>query len=103
MKNKKPPLLLVIPRSLFPVFHSSLFLCGRDAERPRVVGLSLPGSAWERTACEALPRGSHSLEAEPPGQCVPRQSLGTRESYAQSVGIRFNFPCFPPRSSCTPP
>src|SRR5450631_3000051 len=40
--------------------------------------LSLPGSAWERTACEALPRGTYGREAEPPEQFVPRQSLGTR-------------------------
>jgi ATP cone domain len=44
--------------------------------------LSFPGSAWERTACEALPRVRCGLEAEPPGQCVPRQSLGTRGSSA---------------------
>ena len=37
---------------------------------------SLPGSAWERAAQEALPLRS---EAEPLGQCVPRRSLGTRD------------------------
>src|SRR5450755_379019 len=41
---------------------------------------SHPGSAWVRTACEALPRGSYKREAEPPEQCVPRQSLGTRRA-----------------------
>jgi hypothetical protein len=34
---------------------------------------ALPGSAWEPTASEAPPR-----EAEPRGQRVPSQSLGTR-------------------------
>src|SRR5438105_12560968 len=36
-----------------------------------------PGSAWEPTAFEVLPR-----EAEPLAQCVPRQSLGTRRAEA---------------------
>src|SRR5687767_9559834 len=54
---------------------------------PFLAGPSFPGSAWERTAGEALPRvawpakiatSSEGREAEPPGQCVPRQSLGTR-------------------------
>ncbi|HEV3021814.1 MAG TPA: cobaltochelatase subunit CobN, partial [Pirellulales bacterium] len=40
---------------------------------------SFPGSAWERTAGEAPPRLSPTGEAEPPGQHVPRRSLGTRE------------------------
>src|SRR5438552_3766971 len=39
---------------------------------------SFPGSAWERTAREAPPGRGASLEAEPPDQCVPRRSLGTR-------------------------
>jgi len=34
---------------------------------------SFPGSAWERSALQALP----AFEAEPRMQCVPRQSLGT--------------------------
>ena len=46
---------------------------------------SFPGSAWERTAPEALPRFSMlakhvcltSRQAEPASQWVPRQSLGT--------------------------
>ena len=38
---------------------------------------SFQGSALERPACEALPRGSVEREAEPQRQCVPRQSLGT--------------------------
>src|SRR5450755_3726399 len=40
--------------------------------------LSFPGSAWERTALEALPPVSAIREAEPRRQLVPRQSLGTR-------------------------
>src|SRR2546430_2253297 len=57
--------------------------------------LSFPGSAWERTTEEAPPpelargggfeRATASSEAEPRGQCVPRQSLGKRESGTQSV------------------
>src|SRR5665213_4593936 len=39
---------------------------------------SFPGSAWERTVCEALPRVLSNRQAEPARQCVPRQSLGTR-------------------------
>ena len=48
-----------------------------------------PGSAWEPTAGEALPRGScrryinQAREAEPRNQCVPRQSLGTRKDARQ--------------------
>src|SRR5260370_23700241 len=38
--------------------------------------LWFPGSAWEPGAPEAPPH-----EAEPRGQCVPRQSLGTRSSF----------------------
>src|SRR5665213_1132272 len=40
---------------------------------------SFPGSAWERTVCEALPRVLSNRQAEPARQCVPRQSLGTRK------------------------
>src|SRR5438445_2587241 len=40
---------------------------------PNAGSQALPGSVWEPTAVEALPR-----EAEPLVQCVPRQSLGTR-------------------------
>jgi 4-amino-4-deoxy-L-arabinose transferase-like glycosyltransferase len=36
---------------------------------------SFPGSAWERTA----------LQVEPAGQCVPRQSLGTRFARASTL------------------
>ncbi len=39
---------------------------------------SFPGSAWERTAREALPLLPNKRQAEPAGQCVPRRSLGTR-------------------------
>ena len=44
---------------------------------------SFPGSAWERTVCEALPRANKqsfdaSRQAEPALQPVPRRSLGTR-------------------------
>src|SRR5665213_3305497 len=39
---------------------------------------SFPGSAWERTAWQALPAEWIRREAEPRIQCVPRQSLGTR-------------------------
>jgi outer membrane protein assembly factor BamB len=57
--------------------------------------LSFPGSAWERTSEEAPPpelsragsfeRSAAGCEAEPRGQCVPRRSLGTRESGTHSV------------------
>src|ERR1700680_126973 len=50
----------------------------RDRESG-VRSLSFPGSAWERAGREALPRGPYRLEAEPPGQCVPRRSPGTRK------------------------
>src|SRR5258708_39488488 len=39
---------------------------------------SFPGSAWERTALEALPPERITREAEPRRQPVPRQSLATR-------------------------
>jgi len=42
------------------------------------ISLSFPGSAWERTAREALPPFVCRREAEPRKQCVPRRSLGTR-------------------------
>ena len=41
-----------------------------------VRSFSFPGSAWERTAPEALPRVT-APQAEPARQWVPRQSLGT--------------------------
>ena len=48
---------------------------------------SFPGSAWERTAPEALPRVAMQMkrecptirQAEPARQWVPKQSLGTSE------------------------
>ena len=50
---------------------------------------SVPGSAWYRTALEALPllrRGTGTAlrrvrQAEPARQCVPRGSLGTRRLF----------------------
>src|SRR5436190_13827698 len=51
-----------------------------------------PGSAWEPTTGEALPRGSYrrfidwALEAEPRRQCGPRQSLGP--SYFRCGSLR---------------
>ena len=39
---------------------------------------SFPGSAWERTALEALPPVRAIREAEPRKQSAPRQSLGAR-------------------------
>ena len=55
---------------------------------------SFPGSAWERTASEALPRGElktkHGYlairQAEPAIQWVPRQSIGTSRWGRLSIG-----------------
>ena len=47
---------------------------------------SFPGSAWERTAWQALPAETTPREAEPRGQCVPRQSLGTRANRQNPEG-----------------
>src|SRR5436853_84157 len=84
---------------------------------------SFPGSAWERTASAALPRVSEISDAivpdrqEPVGQCVPRQSLGTRRVRLVPVGwaesskptnrfgtiIRFHLIRCPTRDSASTP
>jgi len=49
---------------------------------------SVPGSVWDRTATEALPRiksDQTTRQAEPAQQCIPRQSLGTRASTSLSI------------------
>ena len=47
---------------------------------------SFPGSAWERGAWQALPAERTRREAEPPRQCVPRRSLGTRANLRAAPG-----------------
>src|SRR5688572_23736965 len=50
--------------------------------------VSVPGSAWDRTVREALPR-SDARQAEPGKQCVPRQSLGTRDLSGQVEDLSY--------------
>jgi len=74
-----------VPRSRFGFSRSRAFLV------PRL--FSFPGSAWERTAPEALPRFAMQAkhlclairQAEPASQWVPKQSPGP--SRTQSVAI----------------
>ena len=49
-----------------------------------VLVFSFPGSAWERTVSEALPRVLSTRQAEPARQGVPRQSLGNEEKAWQA-------------------
>src|SRR4051794_36935101 len=64
--------------------------------------ISFPGSARERADGEAPPRGiqEEEEEAEPPRQCVPRQSLGTR---AASRPLQGASTMTPPQTSSTAP
>src|SRR5262249_33303842 len=77
-----------------PVSHFSPFHDGSPVTRKRALSItpesrvifSFPDSAWERPARQALPAGwclalncGPVGEAEPRGQCLPRQSLGTRK------------------------
>ena len=57
------------------------------------MNLSFPGSAWERTAREALPPVGEAREAEPRRQPVPRRSLGTRNTRRSSASLAQEFTC----------